>query len=365
MLSCAAVGNRRRPINNRPQLAKLPYIALLPVLLSSCGYLDKNVREVVDEPFPKKLSQWRLFTGELRRLQPNTGVVPYDVNTALFSDYAAKARFVWMPKGTSARYDPVNAFEFPAGAILAKTFSFSGRIIETRLLVKTRKGWVGVPYVWNDKQTEATLEIAPDPVTVEWTHPSGERMSIRYNIPDTNQCKACHDRSKTTIPIGPTARQLNRTYAYASGRENQLVYWTRAGYLTGAPSPDQAPRNAVWDDPSSGTLDERARAYLDANCAHCHNPQGGADNTGLYLTAGQPDPLRLGFCKVPVAAGHGAGDLRFDLVHGKPDESILVRRLNSVEPKVMMPEIGRSTIHREGVALLREWVASLRGDCSR
>jgi uncharacterized repeat protein (TIGR03806 family) len=190
-------------------------------------------------------------------------------------------------------------------------------------------------------------------------------MSIRYNIPNTNQCKACHDRSKTTVPIGPTARQLNRTFRYATGPENQLSYWTRIGYLTGTPPPVQAPRNAVWDDPSTGTLDERARAYLDANCSHCHNPRGPADNTGLYLTAGQQDPLRLGFCKVPVAAGHGAGDLRFDLVHGKPDESILVRRLDSVEPKVMMPEIGRSTIHREGVALVREWVASLRGDCGR
>src|SRR5947209_5607104 len=317
--------------------------ALAAILLSSCGYLSKDVRAVLDEPFPKKLSQWRLFTGELKQLRPNTGVVPYDVNTPLFSDYAAKARFVWMPKGAAARYDPVDAFQFPPGAILAKTFSFAGRHIETRLLVNTRKGWVGVPYVWNKDQTDATLEIAPDPVTLQWTHPSGETMSIQYNIPNTNQCKGCHDRSKATVPIGPTARQLKRTFAYATGPENQLSYWKRAGYLTGAPPPDRAPRNAVWNDPSSGTLDQRARAYLDANCAHCHNSRGPADNTGLFLNAGQPDPLRLGFCKVPVAAGHGAGDLRFDLVHGRPDDSILVRRLNSVEPKVMMPEIGRST----------------------
>lgn len=339
--------------------------ALAAAFLCSCGYFNKDVREILDEPFPKRLSQWRLFTGELKQLRPNSGVVPYDVNTPLFSDYAAKARFVWMPKGTAAHYDPVDPFQFPTGTILVKTFSFPGRIIETRLLVNTRKGWVGVPYVWNAGQTDAVLEIAPDPVAVEWTHPSGEKMSIRYNIPNTNQCKACHDRSKTTVPIGPTARQLNRSFAYAEGTENQLAHWTRAGYLTGAPPPDRAPRNAVWNDPSTGTLDERARAYLDANCAHCHNPQGPADNTGLYLTAGQRDPLRLGFCKVPVAAGHGAGDLRFDLVHGRPDDSILVRRLDSVEPKVMMPEIGRSTIHREGVALIREWVAGLRGDCGR
>jgi uncharacterized repeat protein (TIGR03806 family) len=329
--------------------------ALAAALLSGCS---KDVRHVTDEPFPKKLSQWRLFTGELKRFRPNAGVVPYDVNTPLFSDYASKARFVWMPPGRAARYDSTNAFQFPTGTILAKTFSYSGRIIETRLLVNTRKGWVGAPYVWNAQQTEAILEIAPDPVTVQW-----RGQSIHYIIPNTNQCKSCHDRAKTTVPIGPTARQLNRNYTYQTGPENQLDHWARIGYLTAAPPHDAAPRNAVWDDPLSGTLDQRARAYLDANCAHCHNPQGPADNTGLYLTANQPDSLRMGFCKVPVAAGHGAGDLRFDLVHGKPDDSILVRRLDSIEPKVMMPEIGRSTIHREGVQLIREWVASLQGNC--
>jgi hypothetical protein len=97
-------------------------LALAAVFLSSCGYFDTNVRRAVNEPFPKKLSQWRLFTGELKQLRPNAGVVPYDVNTPLFSDYAAKNRFVWMPKGSPARYDPVNPFEFPAGTILARRF---------------------------------------------------------------------------------------------------------------------------------------------------------------------------------------------------------------------------------------------------
>lgn len=296
--------------------------ALAACLLSSCGYFSKDVRPVLDEPFPKKLSEWRLFVGDLKQLRPNAGVVPYDLNTPLFSDYADKSRYVWMPKGAAARYRPTEAFEFPPGAVLAKTFSYSGRIVETRLLVNTRKGWVGVPYVWNDRQTDATLEIAPDPVTVHW-----KNLTIQYIIPNTNQCKSCHDRSKTVVPIGPKARHLNKTYAYSTGPENQLEHWTKIGYLTGAPYPASAPRNAAWDNPSSGTLEQRARAYLDANCSHCHNPQGPADNTGLYLTADQPDPLRIGFCKVPVAAGHGSGDLRFDMVHGKPDESILIHRM--------------------------------------
>ena len=135
-----------------------------------------------------------------------------------------------MPKGASARYSSTEAFEFPPGAILAKTFSYPGRIIETRLLVNTRNGWVGVPYVWNKEQTEATLEIAPDPVRIRT-----EKLDFTYIIPNTNQCKACHDRSKTVVPIGPKARHLNKMFQYATGSENQLEHWARIGYLTGAP----------------------------------------------------------------------------------------------------------------------------------
>jgi len=296
--------------------------------------------------------------------------VPYDINTPLFSDYATKYRFVWMAPGTSATYHASEAFEFPAGAIFSKTFAYPDagrgghqRIIETRLLVHANSGWVGLPYVWNAEQTEATLEIAPDPVTVNWTHPSGARYTIDYVIPNTNQCKDCHNRSKAVVPIGPKARNLNKDFSYVEGRANQLAYWTRIGYLKGAPPPENAPREAVWDDPSTGAVDARARAYLDANCGHCHNPEGSANTSGLYLTALQADRMRLGFCKLPVSAGHGSGDLLFDVVQGKPEESILLHRMESTTPKIMMPELGRAVIHQEGVALVREWIASAQGAC--
>ncbi len=330
-------------------------LAIAALWLASC---DRGVRIVLDEPFPKKLSEWRLFAGPLGKLQPAERVVAYDVNTPLFSDYAAKSRMIWMPPGTSAKYDGGEAFEFPQGTVVAKTFSFGNRIVETRLLVNTRSGWRGLPYVWNAEQTDATFEIVPDAVSMEH-----EGKKFQYIIPNVNQCKGCHDRAKRTVPIGLKARHLNREYAYAGGAENQLAYWSRTGMLTGAPQAGEAPRNAVWNDSATGTLEQRARAYLDANCGHCHNAEGPADTSGLFLTAGQTEPMRWGFCKVPVAAGHGAGDLRFDVVHGKPDESILLRRMNSVEPKVMMPEIGRSTIHREGVELIRQWVSETRGSC--
>ena len=267
---------------------------VMMLLLVGCGQLRRGVPVVLDEPFPKHLSDWRLYAGNLADLKPGEGVLPYDLNTPLFSDYAAKDRVVWMPAGTAATYNDSEVFAFPQGAVLAKTFSYSGRHVETRVLVNTSHGWVGLPYVWNQEQTDAGLELAPDPVTIQWTHPSGEAMTINYLIPNQNQCKGCHEQAKSISPIGPKARHLNKDYAYPEGAENQLARWTRAGYLKGAPTPATAPRNAVWNDPATGSLDARARAYLDANCAHCHNPRGPADNTGLYLVANQADPLRLG-----------------------------------------------------------------------
>jgi len=337
-------------------------------LLSACG--NRNVRPHLTEPYPGKLSAWHLFTGDPAALKPNAGVVPYDLNTPLFSDYATKYRFVWMPPGTSATYNDTETFDFPVGTILTKTFAFPDadqggrqRIIETRLLVNGRSGWVALPYVWNREQTEATLDVAADPTTVHWVHPSGTRYTIDYVIPNTNQCKGCHDRSKIVTPIGPKARNLNKDFNYPDGRFNQLAYWTKIGYLKGAPPPDRAPKLAVWDDPASGTVDARARAYLETNCGHCHNPRGPANTTGLYLMAAQTDPMRLGLCKVPVSAGQGSGDLLFDVVQGKPEESILVHRMESTAPKVMMPELGRTMVHQEGVALIRQWIATMQGNC--
>lgn len=331
-----------------------------------CSRGPSGVTPHLKEPFPKKLSEWHLFTGNGADLKPNTGVVPYDLNSPLFSDYAAKLRTVWMPSGKSAIYDPVKTFQFPAGTIISKSFSFNDRVVETRLLVNTAEGWVPLPYVWNADRTEAFLEIAPDAQKIAYHHPSGETIQVDYLIPNVNQCKNCHENAKVNTPIGPRARHLNKDYTYPDGTTvNQLVYWTKAGYLTGAPAdPKDAPRLPVWSDPKSGTLEERARAYLDINCAHCHNPDGPGNTSGLNLSALQNNMVAMGECKTPVAAGRGSGNLRFAILPGKPDESILVYRMASVEPKVMMPELGRSVVHREGLALIREWISSMKGNCN-
>lgn len=344
---------------------KICFVVIVAALGAGCRTKPRPVSSFVDEPFPTKLSDWRLFIGS-GISQPNRGVLPYDLNTPLFSDYASKYRFVWMPQGTAAHYRQDGVFDFPVGTILIKSFAFpsSGgreKLVETRLLVHARNGWVGLPYVWNEKQSEARLDLAPDPVPISYTEPSGEKHEFTYYIPNANECKQCHENSRVMLPIGPKARNLNKDYRYSDGISNQLVRWTRAGYLDDAPSPESAPRAARWDVPESGTLAERARAYLDSNCAHCHQPGATAGYTGFDLRLTTSSPLSLGVCRSPNSAGR-VGNLVYDLVPGKPEESILLARMESTRPKEMMPQIGRSVVHEQGLALVREWIRSLPRD---
>jgi hypothetical protein len=155
---------------------------------------------------------------------------------------------------------------------------------------------------------------------------------------------------------------LNRDYAYSQGPANQLSHWHDSGLLTPSIDPEQAPRNAYWygDDDD---LNSRARAYLDVNCGHCHNATAAANTSGLRLDAAETEPIALGLCKMPVAAGRGSGAALFDIVPGAPDDSIMLIRMQSTQPDIAMPELGRSLVHREGVALIRNWIASLAGSC--
>ena len=115
-----------------------------------------------------------------------------------------------------------------------------------------------------------------------------------------------------------------------------------------------------YSDSTHYTLEQRARAYLDINCAHCHTKGGDAYNTGLFLEYEQHDPNFLGIMKSPVSAGGGAGGMNFDIVPGNAKASILAYRMNSVEPGTAMPELARTLIHQEGVDLVVKWINGMK-----
>ena len=331
-------------------------IVVLATLISSWTKVKTFKRE-------DNLSSYGFFVGKLADLKPASGVYQYELNTPLFSNYAEKLRFVKLPEGAKARYNDTAAFDFPVGTILIKNFYYLNdfrkpekgrRILETRLLVHEDEGWQAYPYIWNDEQTEAVYDPAGETKNVSYVNQSGKKISTPYVIPNKNQCKGCHIRNSKMIPIGPTARQLNRDVSFTSKNENQLAYWQTLNLLDKM-NPANAPTLAQWDN-RSAMLNDRARAYLDANCGHCHSKGGPASTSGLFLDIHEQDMNRLGVNKAPVAAGRGTGELKFDIIPGDPDHSILVYRMKTNDPGIAMPEIGREQIHKEGVALIEEWI---------
>ncbi len=236
-------------------------------------------------------------------------------------------------------------------------------LIETRLLVRYEDGWRAYPYVWNTAQDEAWLEVAGDVKKLSLVGDNGT-LDFLYVVPDSNQCSGCHAPNHTDAdirPIGPKARHLNRTYDYLETSANQIEHWQSLGVLTDVTG--DVPTSVRWSDPGDATLDEQARAYLDINCAHCHSSVGAADISGLHLNLEAPVDRNFGICKSPTAVGQGSGDRLYDIYPGRPDESIMLFRMDHTDPAIAMPELGRSTVHTEGVALIAKWITSLEGDC--
>jgi len=324
-------------------------------------------------PF-QNLSQYGFYKGEMAELNPHRALLPYELPTGLFSNYAIKQRLIYFPLTGKAEYidDEQLPLNFPEGTIIVKTFYYQNdfrdealgkNIIETRLLVRRNNDWEAYDYVWNEEQTEATKQIAGKQVTVDWIHYDGSARSTLYAIPNENECKGCHELGDEMVLIGPKARYLNSKIDFGLGLENQIEKWMEYDLIDGVPAINEIPSVAAFDDVTA-SIESRARAYLDINCAHCHNADGPANNTGMFLNYLQTDSIKLGVCKPPTAAGQGSGGLAHSIEPGLPEESIMIYRLNSLELDVSMPELGRSVIHEEGLALLTDWIAQLEGDCN-
>lgn len=340
------------------------------------------------EGYPERLSDWKLLKAANGVVTLSDRATPYDLVTPLFSDYALKLRTITLPEGKGAVYDEEDVFEFPVGTMITKTFYYpasgeavtygpeptvSGgamalqglRLIETRLLVRRADGWVAIPYVWNEEQTEATLARIGAVKQLTLLRPDGRTEDFPYLVPNQTQCAGCHATNNTTRalqPIGPKARHLNKESAFHEGF-NQLDWWLASGMLSGVPEGVAHPRNASWRD-ETASLEARARAYLDANCSHCHSDVGPADTSGLDLRPGVPMGPRFGWCKTTIAAGGGSGGRPYGIVPGKPEASIFVYRMETTKPGHMMPELGRAVSHEEGVKLIADWIAAMDGGCA-
>lgn len=305
---------------------------------------------------------------------PRDGVIPYDVNAILYADEAEKLRFMMVPDGKSATYDPEAMWDYPDGTTFIKTFYYDNdardpsqgrRLLETRIIRRDAGVWTGRTYLWNDEQTEARRYKTGKTLQVTWTDSDGNPRSQSYRVPNDNECKTCHSKDHQFEPLGPRTRQLNREHAYGGNiTENQIDRLVELGWLMGDTGKPED-RFTLADPYGDKPLADRARGYLDANCSHCHRPGGEAGSTALDLRAESTEPYSLGVCRVPVAAGPGSGGRDYDVVAGEPDQSIMIFRMQSTDPELKMPELPTLTSDVQGTALVSAWIAGMDGSGCR
>lgn len=351
-------------ISNQKSIFYFLLIVTSLTLFNACKK-DSKTDENINEPynFKEKLSDYKFFTGDMKNLNPANGIFLYELASPLFSDYTVKDRFIQLPEGTSITYKEDGPLDFPAGTVIIKNFSHpkkSGGIkrIETRLLVLDPfdNQWKVMVYLWDDAQTEAVKYIRGKVVTIDVQDDYGKWITANYKIPNTNDCKGCHISKSKILPIGPKARNLNFIPTFSN--ENQLSTWSKEGIINELPS-SGVPILPVWNDSIHYDLNQRARAYLEINCAHCHSEGGAASYTGYWVNYNQTNNSYLGIFKKPIAAGKGSGGFGYDIVPGNADSSIVIFRMSNNEAGIAMPELARSIVHTEGVELIRAWINNM------
>lgn len=317
----------------------------------------------------ERLAEYGLFVGDGSTQEPAAGVVPYEVIAPLFSDFTEKYRFIALPEGGQIGYRDDAPWDFPVGTILVKTFAYpfdlrapemGRRLLETRLIIRGEDGaWTPHTYVWNEAQTQAKRQVAGARLAVTWIDRDGVTRNVEYRVPNTNQCQGCHGLRPNTRLLGPRSRQLNRDHDYGAGPVNQIDHMQALGLFAATPPPPaERPRITDFMD-ASQPIEARARSYLEANCAHCHNEGAPAESSGLELTLETTNPRDLGVCRPPFSAGHGSCGREWDIVPGEPDASIMVCRMESTDPEIKMPEMPTQFADPDGVAIVREWIASM------
>lgn len=310
-----------------------------------------------------KLSDYKLFNrSESSILTANVGGFEYQLNSQLFTDYARKYRYVFLPDDKKVEYSETEVLNFPVGTVFAKIFSLpldtdkaEEKIIEIRLMIHRASGWVGLPFVWNEADKEAYLDLDGESINFSLVH-KGVAYSDNYSVPSYGSCRTCHQFNNEMSLIGPKSRHLNKGVVVDGELVNQLQYWQSEGILAGMPSALEELEYAPDWRIESEALELRAKAYLDINCAHCHREEGAASLSGLKLEFGrQSVDYHHGVCN----SAHGWRGGGFDIWPGDSANSSIPLRMTLSAAPDRMPPLGRSLVDNEAVELIKQWIDSM------
>jgi len=295
-------------------------------------------------PFPTRLSETGCFNPS-NPTQVTSGVVPYDVNSVLWSDGADKRRWMAIPDGSAISVQPDGDWDFPNNSVLIKEFAWNDRPFETRLMVRHDDGgWAGYTYQWNAALTDADL-VAPDGL------PTQIDGQLDWTYPSQAQCMECHT-SAAGHALGPETAQLNSTMLYPSGIvSNQLETLESIGMFANGlgGTPETLPALAVIDN-LAHAVDERARSYLHTNCSICHRPNGpglGPMDFRFQLSLEETSTCNA----TPEVSDLGVTDGKI-LFPGDTTRSIMSLRMHALNSD-RMPPLGTQLVHTQGVAVIR------------
>lgn len=285
---------------------------------------------------------------------PSPALIPYDINSPLWSDGADKDRFFAIPDGTKINVNADGDLDFPPGSVTVKTFSIGGKKVETRFFVRHMDGgWAGYTYEWNTSQTQATL------LKTNKTRVTGDRD---WYFPSRSECSQCHTGAAGST-LGLEIKQLNRNFLYSASNinSNQVETWKHLALF--ANPPGAASSLGAYPDPLGGAaLGSRARSYLHSNCSMCHQPNGGAGNAAFdarFATPFGAGPNTTNMCNVVPSDTLGIANARL-IAPGNPGQSVILQRTLSANGE-RMPPMGTSFVHVGGTDTLRNWITSLTG----
>ena len=305
--------------------------------------LDTDFNIPRTETFASLLSEYALFEEPMNKLSPSSDLHLYELNSKLFTDYAKKQRLFKLPPDQKVTFNEGKP-NFPDGTLLAKTFYFDvdlrdpnqGRkIVETRLFIKTEGMWNVATYVWNQDQSDAELVLGGTRVDVSWIDEAGETRSTQHEVPSEVACVTCHQDQDQVSTIGPQLRNLNRNIDRAERPINQLEFFQGLNLIDLQDDLNREENILVNYSDSTQALAQRARAYLEVNCAHCHQP------TAWDRSARQGLDFRY---ETPLS------------------ESGILSNIQRIRNQLLegeMPYIGTTLIHTEGVNLVVEYLDSL------
>lgn len=315
-------------------------------------------------PMPKLLSQTGAFA-DLEKLQPTDGLIPYSVNSPLWSDGAAKMRWMALPSDFKINFSAKGEWTFPAGTVFVKNFSLPVddtnpnilHRLETRLLVRDASGSVyGASYKWRADNSDADLVTTGTNEDISIKTSTGSRTQ-RWFYPGRQDCLTCHTPQAGGV-LGVKTRQLDGSFKYPDGvTDNQLRAWNHIGLFDKKNNEAEIPffTKLVNVTNTAAPLQLRVRSYLDANCAMCHRP-GGA---GAFFDARFDTPLKLqNLINGPVQNPLGIIAAKV-IVAGDTNKSILFHRVN-ITGEGQMPPLARNLVDDKAVSVIAQWISSTR-----